>query len=133
MGRRPATVQEETAVANAKKERPDYAVDFIKGDWDKVTYTDSPHIDNLMDAVVGLGAEVWAIKRRNKVIEKILDEKHIALKAQVEAYVPTEEEKVAWAGERDDFISRIYTVLARVHTDTGGENPTAKVSPINRS
>lgn len=116
-----------------KKERPDFAVDYIKGDWDKSTYTDNPHIDNLMEAIVGLGAEVWTIKRRNKVIEKVLDEKGIALKSYVEAYVPTEEEKAAWAAERDDFISRIYAVLARPRVAASGENPTAKVPPINRS
>ena len=119
-------------MADAKKERPEFAVDFIKGDWDRVTYTDNTHIDNLMDALVGLGAEVWALKRRNKVIEKFLDEKHVALKAQIEGYVPTEEEKVAWAKERDDFVSRIYTVLARVPKATGGAIPNAKVPPINR-
>ncbi len=120
-------------MADSKKERPDFAVDYIKGDWDKVTYTDSTHIDNIMDALVGLGAEVWALKRRNMVLEKLLDQKNAGLQAQVEAYVLTEEEKVSWAKERDDFVSRIYTVLARVPTPTGGENPTAKVPPMNRS
>ena len=119
-------------MADAKKERPDVAVDFIKGDWDRVTYTDNTHIDNLMDALVGLGAEVWALKRRNMVLEKLLDQRNAGLKAQVESYVLTEEEKVAWAAERDDFVSRIYTVLARVPKPTGGAVPSAKVPPINR-
>ncbi len=120
-------------MADAKTERPDVAVSFVKGDWDRVTYTESPHIDNLMDALVGLGAEVWAIKRRNMVLEKFLDQKKIAPKDLVEAYVPTDEEKVAWAKERDDFIGRIYTVLARVPKDTSGDVPTGKVPPIDRT
>jgi hypothetical protein len=119
-------------MADAKKERPDVAVDFINGDWDQVTYTESPHVDNLMDAIVGLGAEVWALKRRNMVIEKFLHEKQVALKEQIESYVPTAEERAAWAKERDDFVSRIYTVLARIPADTRGENPTDKVPPISR-
>lgn len=119
-------------MADAKTERPDYAVEFVKGDWDKVTYTDNPHIDNLMDAIVGLGAEVWAIKRRNLVLEKFLDEKNRGLTAKIEAYVPTDEEKVAWAAERDDFIGRVYNVLTRVRTVASGDVPTAKVPPINR-
>lgn len=119
--------------ADAKKEYPHIAVDYVKGDWDRVTYTGNVHIDNLMDAIVNLGTEVWAIKRRNMVVEKFLDEKNVALKQQIEAYVPSEADKKLWAAERDDFISRIYAVLTRVHVDTSGENPTAKVSPINRS
>ncbi|MCB2107457.1 MAG: hypothetical protein KDE14_07140 [Rhodobacteraceae bacterium] len=120
-------------MANAKKERPDFAVDYVNGDWDQVTYTDNVHIDNLMDAIVGLGTEVWALKRRNMVLEKLLNEKHSGLQSKIEAYVPTDEERVAWAAERDDFISRIYTVLARVPKDTSGDNPTDKVPFIDRS
>jgi hypothetical protein len=120
-------------MAEGKKERPDFAVDYVKGDWDKVTYTDSPHIDNLMDCIVGLGAEVWALKRRNMVLEKILEEKMPGVEAQVEAYVPSEDLKTAWGKERDDWIGRVFTVLARVPQDTSGPNPTAKVPPINRS
>ncbi len=119
-------------MADAKKERPTYAVDYIKGDWDKVVYTDNPHIDNLMDAILGLGAELWTLKRRTMVIEKFLDEKHVALKAQIEAYVPTEQERDTWAKERDDYIARVFSVLTRVTASTGGAIPTGKVPPINR-
>ena len=120
-------------MAEAKKERPEFAVDYVKGDWDRTTYTDSTHIDNLMDCIVGLGAEVWAIKRRNMVLEKIIEEKMPGVHAQVEAYVPSEDTKVAWAKERDDWIGRVFAVLGRVPQNTGGANPTAKVPPINRS
>ena len=119
-------------MADAKKDRPNYAVDFVKGDWDKVVYTDNPHIDNLMDALIGLGAEVWALKRRSLIVEKFLAEKHVALKAEIDAYVPNDQERAAWAHERDDFVDRIYSVLTRVTKSTGGGVPTAKIPPINR-
>ena len=119
-------------MADAKKERPDVAVDFVKGDWDKVTYTNNTHIDNLMDALVGLSAEVWTLKRRNLVLESFLHDKNIATHAEVEAFVPTEAQKAAWAEERNDFVARVLTVLARVPADTSGPVPTAKVPPINR-
>lgn len=120
-------------MADAKDERPDFAVPFVKGDWDRVTYTDNTHIDNLMDALIGLGAEVWTLKRRNMVLEKFLDQKKIAPKELVEAYVPSDEERVEWAKQRDDFIGRIYTVLARVPKDTSGDVPTSKVPPLDRT
>ncbi len=116
-----------------KKEQPHIAVDYVKGDWDRTTYTENTHIDNLMDCIVGLGAEVWAIKKRNMVLEQILQEKQPGLIAQVEAYVPSEQLKQNWAKERDDWIGRIYAVLARVPQNTSGPNPSAKVPPINRS
>ncbi len=46
---------------------------------------------------------------------------------------PSEEQKVAWAKERDDWIGRVFAVLARVPQNTSGANPSAKVPPINRS
>ena len=117
----------------AKPEQPHIAVDYVKGDWDRTTYTDNTHIDNIMDCLVGIGAEMWAIKKRNMVLEKIMEEKQPGLIAKVEAYVPSEDTKVAWAKERDDWIGRVFAVLARVPQNTSGPNPSAKVPPINRS
>jgi hypothetical protein len=64
-------------MADAKKVRPDFAVDYVKGDWDRVTHTGNPQVDNLMEAIVGLVAEVRAIKRRTMLTEKVLNEKEI--------------------------------------------------------
>ena len=123
----------EAKKTEAKKEQPHVAVEFIKGDWDRTTYTESNHIDNLMECVVGLGAEMWALRKRNMVLEQILEAKAPGTIAQVEAYVPSEELKQAWAKDRDDWIGRVFAVLARAPQNTSGPNPTAKVPPINRS
>ncbi len=122
-------------MAEAKKDAPKretYATDFIKGDWDKAQYLNDPHVDNLMSCVLQLGAEFWAVKRRLMVVERFLDEKKIVSKATVEAYNPTDAEKVAWNAERDDFINRVYSVLTRVSVKTGGTPPMAKVPPLNQ-
>ena len=47
-------------MAEIKKEHQTYATDYVKGDWDKAVYLDNPHTDNLMSAVLNLGAEFWA-------------------------------------------------------------------------
>lgn len=119
-------------MADAKKpDRPGYATDFIKGDWDKAQYLDNPHVDNLMSCVLALGAEFWTLKRRQLVTEKLIEEKKGNVdRAMIEAYVPTEAERTAWAAERDDYIERVFAVLTRVSEHVGGKSPTTKVPAI---
>ena len=119
-------------MADAKKERQTYATEYVKGDWDKAVYLDNPHTDNLMSAVLNLGAEFWAMRRRQMVVEKLLDQKGTISRAAIEAYNPTEEERAAWTAERDDFIERTFSVLTRVTDKVGGAMPAAKVPPLNK-
>jgi hypothetical protein len=96
------------------KGRETHAVDFIKGDWDKAVYLDNPHVDNLMSAFMQLGAEFWSLKRRQLVVESLLDRKKVVTRTTIESYDPTEAETAAWGMERDDFINRVFSVLTRV-------------------
>ena len=119
-------------MAEAKKDRQTYATDFIKGDWDKAVYLDNPHTDNLMSAMLNLGAEFWAMKRRQLVVETLLSQKGTIDRATIEAYNPTEQERVAWTAERDDFIERTFSVLTRVAEKVGEKMPAAKVPPLKK-
>jgi hypothetical protein len=119
-------------MADTKKDRPTYATDYVKGDWDKAVFLDNPHTDNLMSAMLNLGAEFWAMRRRQMVVEKLLDQKGTIDRATIEAYNPSEEERVAWTAERDDFIERTFSVLTRVGERVGGNMPSAKVPPLNK-
>ena len=114
-------------MADDKKNRPTYAADFVKGDFEKAVYLDSVHSDNLMTAFLGLGAEHWALRRRLMVLERFMAEKGVIVPDEVEAYDPTPEEKVAWEAERDDYIERVFTVLTREVADVAGGVPTEKV------
>jgi hypothetical protein len=109
-------------MADDKKAGPrtKVASDFIKGDTDSAVFLGNPHIDNLMSIVIALGAEVWADRQRNRIIEHLLETKGKVTKAMIEEYVPTEEQKTAWATERDLMTKRVYSVLAR---DTSGARP----------
>jgi hypothetical protein len=102
------------------KTRPKAAMDYIKGDTDSAVFLGNPHIDNLMTIVIAMGAEIWADRQRNRIIEHLLETKGKVTKAMIEAYVPTEEQKQAWADERDTMTKRVYGVLAR---DTSGARP----------
>jgi hypothetical protein len=112
--------------------RKTYAIEYVKGDWDKAQYLADPHVDNLTAAVMGLGAEFWAMRRRVMVLESMLEQKSVLTRASVEAYRPSEAEAIAWNAERDDMIDRVFAVLGRVPEHTGGPNPTGRVEPLGR-
>lgn len=119
-------------MADVKKDRPTYATEFIKGDWDKAVYLDNPHVDNLMTAFLGLGAEHWALRRRVMVIEKFLEQEKIASPAVIDSYTPTVAEKIAWEKDRDEFIERIFSVLTRQTTKVAGAPPSDKMMSPQR-
>ena len=110
--------------------RPTYATEFVKGDWDKAQYLPDPHVDNLTAVVMSLGTEFWAMRRRMMVIESLMEQNKPVNRASIEGYKPTEAEANAWNAERDDLIDRVFAVLGRVPTPTGGANPMQKVPPL---
>jgi hypothetical protein len=89
------------------------ATDFVKSDYDKAIILDSVHADNLMSAVLNLSAELWVVRRRMLISEKLAGQKVYATGAAIDAYVPTPQEKIAWEHERDVFIDRTLSVLTR--------------------
>jgi hypothetical protein len=99
---------------------PTYAADFLKGDWDKSVFLGNPHIDNLMTALVGLGGEYWAVRRRLLVVERMLAAKSVLDPAEIESFQPTEDERALWDKERDDFIRRVFGALVREVADVSG-------------
>jgi hypothetical protein len=117
-------------MANTTAGRPTYTADYVKSDFEKAVFLDSPHTDNLMAALLSLGAEFWTMRRRMMVLEKFMEKGRVADPAAVEAYTPTAEEKIAWDKERDDFISRVFGVLTRETAHVGGPPPTALVPPL---
>lgn len=90
-----------------------FTVPYIKGDWDKAVYTDSVHVDNLMSAMLQMGTEFWAMKRRMLVVEKLMEDKKHVTSAAIDAYDPSAAELAKWDTERDDFIQRVYSVFTR--------------------
>lgn len=107
-------------MTQTSSERPTHAAEYLKGDWDKSVFLGNPHVDNLMTALLGLGAENWALQRRLLVIEKFLATRCGIEPAEIESYLPNEEEQVIWARKRDDFIDRVFASLTRETADTSG-------------
>lgn len=94
--------------------------DHIPGDWPETVILPDPHVDNLMSALMHMGAEHWTLRRRMLVIEKFLDEGRIVDRVQIDAYMPDPAERTAWDAERDAFIDRVFGVLLRQSSPTAG-------------
>jgi hypothetical protein len=93
--------------------RPTYTSEFIKSDTDRAVFLGSATADNLVTALTALSAEVWALRRRQKIVERLLH-KHTAITAEmIETYVPTAEETAHWQSERDAFVKLMFDPFAR--------------------
>ncbi len=119
-------------MADPTKDHPTYTVDYIKGDWDKAVYLDSPHTDNLMACVLGMGAEMWAMRRRMMITEKLLSATKALDLAKIETYKPDPAEQIAWEKDRDAYIERLFSVLTRETAKLGSVSPSDKVPPMDK-
>ena len=72
----------------------------------------NPVLDSLVNAVVALGAELWAMKRRSKIVESLAAAKRLPTAEAIEHYLPTPEEEAAWAAERREMIKMTYGMFA---------------------
>ena len=68
-------------------------------------------MDILLGIVVSLGNEVYALRDRLRIIEKMLEAKGTISRADVEAYKPTPEEEEEIRKDNDAFISRLFRVF----------------------
>jgi len=103
------------AKTDVKTDRPTYTSDFIKSDVEKAVFLGNPILDNMMTTIIALGSEVWANRRRTKVLERLLEEKGVS-REMVETYMPTAEDEAEWQAERDRFIDMAYGPLLREGT-----------------
>jgi hypothetical protein len=72
---------------------------------------EDPAMDILLGIVVSLGNEVYALRDRLRIIEKMLEAKGTISRADVEAYKPTPEEEEEIRKDNDAFIARLFRVF----------------------
>jgi hypothetical protein len=116
-------------MADAKIDRSTYVTDFIKGDWDRATFINDPHVDSLVAVIVSLSSELWTMRRRQMVVESLLAKSNLVSAAAIESYEPNEAEKAVWTAERDDTIERIFKALTRVGARATGKPPQQGMVP----
>lgn len=90
-----------------------FAADYFKSDTDKQVWLGNPHIDNLVSVSLALGAEIWAVKQRQIISEKLAEKKIMPTTAAIETYKPTKAEEAEWDVERQKLATRLYGVFAR--------------------
>ena len=72
---------------------------------------DDPAIDTLLSIVVSLGNEVYVMRDRMRIIEKMLEAKGTISRADIEAYKPTPEEEEEIRKDNDAFMARLFRVF----------------------
>lgn len=89
-----------------------YTTEAISSDVDDFVLLGDQRIDSMMTSIVALGSELWATKRRMKVMERLLQDQGVGYQ-QIEQYAPTPEETRQWDSERDQFVAAVYGHLAK--------------------
>jgi hypothetical protein len=72
---------------------------------------EDPAMDTLLGIVVSLANEVYVLRDRLRIIEKMLEAKGTISRADVEAYKPTPEEEEEIRKDNDAFIARLFRVF----------------------
>lgn len=96
----------------ATTDRVTHTQDYVKSDTHNAVFMGNPAIDDMMTAIISLSSDLWAVKRRQKVMESLLAAKGITTE-MVENYMPTEAQKAEWQQERDTYIRRTFAHMAR--------------------
>jgi hypothetical protein len=77
----------------------------------RATFFDDPAIDHVVAMLLALSSEVWSLRERVFVIEKVADESGLDLSAAVEAYQLSGDQQAALSQQRQEFIERVMFVL----------------------
>jgi hypothetical protein len=71
-------------------------------------FTGDPLKDRLLDALLGLTAELWIERDRRLVLERLLERGGVVAPGQVEQYRFTADEEAARRAARDELVRRIF-------------------------
>ena len=64
-------------MAEIDSNRETFTTNFFKGDTEQAVFTGDAMTDKLMHAVIALGSEVWTLRQRGKVLERLLEDKGV--------------------------------------------------------
>lgn len=103
----------------SEKSDEGYTIDAIGSGVEDFVLLGDRRIDSIMTAVVALGSELWATKRRMKVMERLLSDQGVGPQ-QIEQYMPSAEDTREWNAERDSFVAAVYGHFADPGADSGG-------------
>ena len=99
-------------MANDNSGRKTYTTNVYTADIDAVSFLGNTHIDNVVTALLAMGAELWTTRKRVHVLESVLRKNGITPE-QVEKYEATEDEQASWKAEREQMVERLYGHFGR--------------------
>ena len=70
-------------------------------------FLDHPSIDKVMKVVMALAQETYVNRDRLALVEKILDDKGVLHREDLDRYEPSTDEQKAVVARRDDFVATI--------------------------
>ena len=83
--------------------RPSFVAEAIPSDVKNGVFLGNPALDNLVSCMIAMGTEMWATKRRIKVLEALMSKAGVTPE-MIEKYVPSAAERADWERDRDRFI-----------------------------
>ncbi len=96
----------------ADSKRATYAVDAIPSDITNGLFLGNAALDNVVSCLIAMSAEMWATKRRMKVMESLMAKHSNITPDMIEKYMPTAEETAQWEKERNEFVTLALGSLA---------------------
>jgi hypothetical protein len=73
---------------------------------DRPQYFDDPAVDRLLQMMLELAAELWAVKDWQFVVNRLLEERGVLTLDDVRFYQPSEADQRILAAEREKFVHR---------------------------
>jgi hypothetical protein len=76
-----------------------------------LTFFPDPNVDRVLGVVMELAAEVYVLRERLSSVERVLERGGTLVRANLESYQPTPEERAQRLVERDALIARILAPM----------------------
>lgn len=83
-------------------------------------YYDDVALDNVVDALMEMAANLWMVRDRQYVLEKVLSARGEDIQALVESYTPDPEETAERHRQCDDMVKQIFRGFVRRPTADAG-------------
>jgi len=82
-------------------------------------FFNDPALDRAMGVIMDLAAELYVTRDRLRVLERTLEARGVLEPGQLDAWQPTEEERVAIAADRDAFVAHLMEHLTGLQVSKG--------------
>ncbi|MEQ8516094.1 MAG: hypothetical protein RIC38_10855, partial [Chromatocurvus sp.] len=97
-------------------------------------YYDDVVLDNVVDALLEMAANLWMVRDRQFVLEKVLSERGEDMQALIESYVSDPDETARRHMDCDDMVQQIFRSFVRRPTaESGSDANKASLRPMEDS